>query len=106
MNSNSSPNRHAAPAKQSPKGMNFLGLRYCVAALRREKRIAKIELKIAMLVAVFAMLTLAAGLAAESVAPGQESAPALFNSGNAFVRQGKPGPAILAYERAQQLAPR
>ena len=36
----------------------------------------------------------------------RESAPALFNRGNALVREGKPGPAILAYERAQQLAPR
>ena len=51
-------------------------------------------------------LMLGTSFAAEAAAPSQESAPALFNRGNALVREGKPGPAILAYERAQQLAPR
>ena len=59
-------------------------------------------------VAVFAgALTLGSTFAAETVAPSQqESASALVNHGNALVREGKPGLAILAYERAQQLAPR
>lgn len=34
------------------------------------------------------------------------SAPLLFNLGNAWLRLGKPAPAILAYERALVLAPR
>jgi tetratricopeptide (TPR) repeat protein len=34
------------------------------------------------------------------------SAPLLFNLGNAWLRLGKPGPAILAYERALVLEPR
>lgn len=33
------------------------------------------------------------------------SAPVLFNLGNTFLREGKVGPAILAYERAQLLDP-
>ncbi|HEY1899945.1 MAG TPA: tetratricopeptide repeat protein [Steroidobacteraceae bacterium] len=33
------------------------------------------------------------------------SAPVLFNLGNAWLREGKPAPAILAYERALVLAP-
>ena len=49
---------------------------------------------------------LGSSFATKAAAPLQGSAPALFNRGNALVREGKPGPAILAYERAQQLAPR
>ena len=49
---------------------------------------------------------LGSSFATKAATPLQESAPALFNHGNALVREGKPGPAILAYERAQQLAPR
>jgi hypothetical protein len=45
-------------------------------------------------------------LTGKAAAPSPESAPALCNLGNALVREGKPGPAILAFERAQQLAPR
>ena len=41
-----------------------------------------------------------------AAAPSPESAPALCHLGNALVREGKPGPAILAFERAEQLAPR
>jgi tetratricopeptide (TPR) repeat protein len=37
---------------------------------------------------------------------GGFSAPLLFNLGNAWLRLGKPGPAILAYERALVLEPR
>jgi tetratricopeptide (TPR) repeat protein len=39
------------------------------------------------------------------LAQSGNSAPVLFNLGNAWVRLGKPGPAILAYERALVLAP-
>jgi hypothetical protein len=49
---------------------------------------------------------LGSALTAKAAAPSPESAPALSNLGNALVREGKPGPAILAFERAQQLAPR
>jgi hypothetical protein len=58
------------------------------------------------LVALAGGLMLASALTAKADAPSPESAPALCNLGNALVREGKPGPAILAYERAQQLAPR
>jgi hypothetical protein len=87
--------------------MNLPSLRHRVAARRREKRTTKIEVKPVLLVAALAgVLMLASAFAAEAAAPSQESAPALFNRGNALVREGKPGPAILAYERAQELAPR
>jgi len=87
--------------------MNLPSLRHCVAARRREKRTTKIEVKPVLLVALVAgVLMLCSAFAAEEAAPSQESAPALFNRGNALVREGKPGPAILAYERAQELAPR
>jgi hypothetical protein len=49
---------------------------------------------------------LGSALTAKAAAPSPESAPALCNLGNALVREGKPGPAILALERAQQIAPR
>jgi hypothetical protein len=51
-------------------------------------------------------LMLGSALNAKAAAPSPESAPALCNLGNALAREGKPGPAILAFERAQQLAPR
>ncbi len=39
------------------------------------------------------------------LAQSGNSAPVLFNLGNAWLRLGKPGSAILAYERALVLAP-
>jgi hypothetical protein len=51
-------------------------------------------------------LMLGSALTAKAASPSPASAPALSNLGNALVREGKPGPAILAFERAQQLAPR
>jgi hypothetical protein len=51
-------------------------------------------------------LMLGSALTAKAAASSPESAPELSNLGNALVREGKPGPAILAFERAQQLAPR
>jgi hypothetical protein len=59
-----------------------------------------------LVAAVSGGLLLGSAFAAEPAPPSQGSAPALFNRGNALVREGKPGPAILAYERAQTLAPR
>jgi tetratricopeptide (TPR) repeat protein len=47
-----------------------------------------------------------AAKAYESVlASGQESAPLYYNLGNAYMKSGKPGQAILNYERARRLAP-
>lgn len=51
-------------------------------------------------------IVLGSALAAEPVTAPQESASVLFNRGNAFAGQGQPGLAVLAFERAQQLAPR
>lgn len=51
-------------------------------------------------------LMLGSALTAKAAAPSPGSGPALSNLGNALVREGKPGPAILAFERAQQIAPR
>jgi hypothetical protein len=51
-------------------------------------------------------LLLGSALTVKAGAPSPESAPALYDLGKALVREGKPGPAILAFERAQQLAPR
>jgi hypothetical protein len=51
-------------------------------------------------------LLLGSALTAKAAAPSPESAPALCDLGKALVHEGKPGPAILAFERAQQLAPR
>jgi hypothetical protein len=108
MSSNSSPKQQSEPEDLSPKeGMNFPSLRHRVAVPCREKRITKIDVRPVLLVAALAGgLMFGSAFAAEAAAPSQESAPALFNRGNALVREGKPGPAILAYERAQQLAPR
>jgi tetratricopeptide (TPR) repeat protein len=108
MSSNSSPKQQSEPENLSPKeGMNFPSLRHRVAVPCREKRITKIEVRPMLLVAALAGgLMFGSAFAAEAAAPSQESAPALFNRGNALVREGKLGPAILAYERAQQLAPR
>src|SRR5271165_5790745 len=51
------------------------------------------------------MLTvLASQVRAASVQPGY-SAAALYNSANAYARAGKPGMAVLNYERARLLAP-
>jgi hypothetical protein len=108
MSSNSSPKQQPAPENLSPKeGINFPSLRHRVAVRRRVKQITKIEVKPVLFVAALAgVLMLGSAFAAEAAALSQDSAPALFNRGNALVREGKPGPAILAYERAQQLAPR
>jgi hypothetical protein len=51
-------------------------------------------------------LMLGSASTAKAAAPSPESAPALCDLGNALVHEGKPGPAILAFERAEQLAPR
>lgn len=56
------------------------------------------------------ILTLGAGIAQPSTAaPAQQgptySAPQLYNLGNAYAREGKPGLAVLDYERARLLAP-
>jgi hypothetical protein len=51
-------------------------------------------------------LMLGSALTAKAAGPSPESAPALSNLGNALLCEGKPGPAILAFERAQELAPR
>jgi hypothetical protein len=49
---------------------------------------------------------LGSAFAADTATASQDSASALLSRGNAFLDQGKPGLAVLAYERAQQLAPR
>ena len=51
-------------------------------------------------------IVLGGALIAKAAAPSAESAPALCNLGKTLVREGKFGPAILTFERAQQLAPR
>lgn len=51
-------------------------------------------------------LMLGSALTAEAAAPSPGSAPALCDLGNALAREGNPGLAILALERAEQLAPR
>jgi hypothetical protein len=108
MSSNSTPNQQPEPGNLSPKeAMNFPTLRHCVAVRCREKRMTKFEVRPLLLVSALAGgLMFSSAFTAEATAPSQESAPALFNRGNALVREGKPGPAILAYERAQELAPR
>ena len=94
MNFNSSPKQQLAPENPGPKK------RVDFAPLRR--RVA-VQFSAAALAAVLML----GNVFAANVAPSlQDSAPALFNRGNTFVREGKPGPAILAYERAEQLAPR
>ena len=47
----------------------------------------------------------AGGAAQPGAAPASYSAAALYNEANAFVRAGKPGMAVLYYERARLLAP-
>jgi hypothetical protein len=108
MSSNSPPKQQPAPENLSSKErVNFPPVRHRIAFRRRLKQITKIEVKPVLLVAALAgVLMLGSAFAAEAAAPSQDSAPAFFNRGNALVREGKPGPAILAYERAQQLAPR
>ncbi len=110
MISYSSPNQQPAPHIVSPvEGMNFLPLRHGIDLPHDVNRVAQIK-KIAggklLFAALVGGLMLGSSFSAEAAAPLQGSAPALFNRGNAFVREGKPGPAILAYERALQLAPR
>jgi len=61
-------------------------------------------MKFALVVAVIAGVLMLGN--AIAVAPSQDAAHAFFNQGKALVREGKPGSAILAYERGQQLAPR
>jgi len=40
-----------------------------------------------------------------ALAGGQESAALYYNLGNAYMKDGRPGPAVLNYERARRLAP-
>jgi hypothetical protein len=51
-------------------------------------------------------LMLGSAMTAKAAVPPPVSAPAFCNLGKALVRDGKPGPAILAFERAQRLDPR
>jgi hypothetical protein len=105
MSSNSSPNQRAVPENlSSNKKGNFLPVRRQIALRRRLKQLTKIEMRSVLVVAALAGVLMLGN--AFAIAPSQDSAPAFFNRGNALVREGKPGPAILAYERAQQLAPR
>jgi hypothetical protein len=107
MSPNLSRKQHPTSAYLSPKeGMNFPLLRPWMPTRRRAKWIANTELKILWFVAVFAGLMLGRVFAVDKAAHAEESAPPFFNLGNALAREGKPGPAILAFERAQQLAPR
>jgi hypothetical protein len=72
-------------------------------------RLSKIDGKFAatfLIVALAGVLTLGSALSSEATVSLNGSASALFSRGNALAREGKPGPAILAYERAEQLAPR
>ena len=76
---------------------------------RRVQRVSKIDGKFAatfLVVALAGVLTLGSALSSEATVSLNESASALLSRGNALAREGKPGPAILAYERAEQLAPR
>jgi hypothetical protein len=61
----------------------------------------------ALLRMLIVALTLIGSLsaAAPPPAPLGYSAPALYNTANAFARAGKPGPAVLNYERARLLDP-
>jgi hypothetical protein len=89
--------------------MNFSSWDRRIACRRHLKQSTNIVPKLVakLVVAAFAGgLMLGSGFALEAGAPLPESAPALCEVANALVREGKPGPAILAYERAQQLAPR
>jgi hypothetical protein len=110
MSSDSSPKQHPASENLPPKEeIDFPSLRRRIAGRRQVKQITKIvpqPLAKAAFVALVGGFMLGSVFAAESTAPSAESAPALFNRANALVREGKPGPAILAYERAEQLAPR
>jgi hypothetical protein len=58
----------------------------------------------AQLTALFVSLALIAAPVHAEPAPGF-SAPGLYNLANAYARQGKPGMAVLNYERASLLAP-
>ncbi|RYD38130.1 MAG: SH3 domain-containing protein [Verrucomicrobiaceae bacterium] len=58
-----------------------------------------------LLCALGLLLSLRAAGAAESAGQEKTSAAALFNEGNASMRLGRLGPAVLNYERAHWLAP-
>ena len=53
----------------------------------------------------FALALSAAAPSHAASAPEGYSAPALYNLGNAYARTGKPGLAVLNYERARLLDP-
>jgi len=68
--------------------------------------------RIARVLAIVGLALIAAQLADADAGTGtgtetetRYSAPALYNGGNAYARAGKPGLAILNYERARLLAP-
>ena len=54
---------------------------------------------------VLASVALVAAASDAAQAPAGYSAPALYNLGNAYARSGKPGLAVLNYERARLLEP-
>lgn len=58
-----------------------------------------------MLTVVFVGLSLCGGRALADSAPPRYSSDALYNLGNSYARAGKPGLAVLNYERAALLAP-
>src|SRR6266446_5684769 len=55
--------------------------------------------------AIFASSSHAAQAQAQAQAQARYSAPALYNLANAYARTGKPGLAVLNYERARLLEP-
>jgi hypothetical protein len=73
------------------------------------QRVSKIDGKIEatfLVVALAAVLTLGSAFSSEATVSLNKAASALLSLGNALAREGKLGPAILAYERAEQFAPR
>jgi len=67
--------------------------------------VTSLALRVALRVALLVLLV--AGVRASAAGPVRVSysAAALYNLGNAYARAGKPGLAVLNYERAQLLAP-
>jgi len=62
--------------------------------------------RVLMLMLAHSGLVAASGVArADPAAPAKYSAADLYNVGNAYARAGKPGMAVLNYERARLLAP-
>ena len=61
---------------------------------------------IAAMLALAAMATSSFSCRAQSPSPSGYSAPALYNLANSYARAGKPGLAVLNYERAGLLDPR